>query len=149
MGTGRSSKHRRICVILCPKVQACWDTQHRDSYWESEVIGGLSNMTQGPDHAEDGEHRLFSEYGELVLLLDADPQVLHEAIKDCNQHQLLKIIQVIEDQLNDTPIEGNKELFMRHLYVWMYAIRQKDDEDEHFMLDFEEWEYDQFYWSNI
>jgi len=102
-------------------------------------------MTQGPDHTEDEENRLFSEYGELVLLLDADPQVLHEVMKDCNQQQLRKIIQVIEDQLNDTHIEGNKELFMRHLYVWMYAIRQLDSEEEHFMLDFVEWEYDQFY----
>lgn len=102
-------------------------------------------MTQGPDHTEDGSNRLFSEYGELVLLLDADPQVLHEAIKDCSPEQQRQIIQVIEDQLNDTYIEGNKELFERHLYVWMYTIRQLDSEDEHFNLSFVEWEYSQFH----
>jgi len=102
-------------------------------------------MTQGPDHTVDDESRLFSEYGELVLLLDADPEILREAIKDCSQEQKRRIIQVIEDQLNDTHIDGNEALFKRHLYVWMYTIRQLDSDDELFMLDFVEWEYDQFY----
>lgn len=108
-------------------------------------------MTQGPDHAEDEEDRLFSEYGEFVLLLDAEPSVLHEAIKDCTNEQLHTIINCLEDQLNETPIVGNEELFKRHLYIWMYCIRQLDDgeaniaDDNTFKLNFEEWEYQQFY----
>jgi len=102
-------------------------------------------MTQGPDHAVDEETRLFSEYGEFVLLLDADPGILREAIRDCSQEKKRRIIQVIEDQINDTPIEGNEALFKRHLYVWMFTIRQLDTEEQHFDLNYVDWEYDQFY----
>lgn len=102
-------------------------------------------MTQGPDHSIDDDSRLFTEYGELVLLLDADPEILREAIKDGSQEKKRRIIQVIEDQINDTPIEGNEELFKRHLYVWMFTIRQLDTETQHFDLNYVDWEYDQFY----
>jgi len=108
-------------------------------------------MTQGPDHAEDEEDRLFSEYGELVLLLDADPQVLHEPIKDASPEQKKRIIGVLEDQINDTYLEGNEKLVKRFMYLWMFTIRQLDEDvgvDEQtdgFALGFEDWEHDQFY----
>lgn len=100
---------------------------------------------------EDDSSPLFSEYGQLVLLLDAQPSTLREAIKDASQEQKRRIIGVLEDQLNDTPIKGNEKLFKRYLYLWMFTIRQLDEgsvdnnDVENFKLDFVEWEYNQFY----
>lgn len=100
----------------------------------------------------DGEDdSLFSGYGEFVLLLDADPVALREAIRDASQDQKRRIIGVLEDQLNETPIKGNKELFEHHLYLWMFTIRQLDEgpadqsDVDNFRLNYTEWEYNQFY----
>lgn len=100
----------------------------------------------------EGPRKLLSPYGELVVLLDADPAILREAFKDCNREQLLDIISIYEDQLNDTFIEGNEKLFKRHLYCWMFCIRQLDPDkeertgeraDEFFHLNFSSWEAEQ------
>lgn len=107
----------------------------------------MSNQAYDPDEVE----RLFTNYGETALLLDASKEALHEPIKDADQSQKRKIIQYIEDQINNTPLKGNEALMQRFLYLWMFTIRQLDngginDEDvKSFKLDFVDWEYQQFY----
>lgn len=100
---------------------------------------------------EDDSSPVLTEYGQFTLLLDAKPSVLKEAIKDASVKQKRRIISTMEDQLNYMPIQGNEELFKRHLYVWMFTIRQLDDgpandkEVDNFQLDFTRWERDQFH----
>ena len=101
---------------------------------------------------EDGqEEHILDPYGEMVLLLDADPQTLREPIKTQDNESIRRIINILEDQINNTPLEGNEDLINRHLQVWFFCIRQLEDEPAHkddyenFKLDFTEWEYQQFY----
>jgi len=109
-------------------------------------------MTQGPDHKVSGEQgdSLFTEYGQFALLLEADISALREPIKDCSPEQKREIISVLEDQINDTYMQGNEELLKKFLYLWMYTIRKLDNDaniDERvdgFSLNFSEWEHDQF-----
>jgi hypothetical protein len=107
----------------------------------------MSEEAYNPDEVE----RLFTNYGETALLLDAHKEALREPIKDASSDQQRKIIQYIEDQINNTHMKGNDELMQRFLYLWLFTIRQLDEGDvpdkeaDTFELDFVEWEYQQFY----
>lgn len=93
---------------------------------------------------------LFSDYGQLVLLLDADTDVLREVIIDTSPEQKRDIIDVLEDQINDAYIEGNEDMLKRFLLLWLFTIRMLDADagvDERtngFSLNFSEWEHRQF-----
>ena len=97
------------------------------------------------DTTSNSSSGILSEYGQFVALLDADVGVLREALRDCNEDQLRTVINCLQDQINDTPIEGNEELFKHHLYLLMFAIRQLEGRYEHgkesdnFQLNFLEW----------
>ena len=72
--------------------------------------------------------KLFSDYGELYLLLETEPEVLHEAIGDCSGPQLNKILGLMEDQINDINMSGPSKipLVQHHLTVWFIALRALD-----------------------
>ena len=80
---------------------------------------------------EDGqEEHILDPYGEMVLLLDADPQTLREPIRTQDNESIRRVINILEDQINNTPLEGNEDLINRHLQVWFFCIRQLEDEHE-------------------
>lgn len=108
----------------------------------------MSDDTADSDRSVD---RLLSDYGELHLLLDADPKVLHEAIFSCNPDQLEKIMGVMENQLTDYQYHVPSDLAtaQQFLSVWFMALRAWDNktspegEDEITELDFQTLKYDQ------
>jgi len=108
-------------------------------------------MREDTDNSDTSTSRLLTNYGELYLLLEADPKVLHEAIFSCEPHQLEEIMEVMEDQLADynyhTP--SNLETAQQFLAVWFIALRAWDtkttDEGDDTVteLDFQTLKYDQ------
>lgn len=106
--------------------------------------------TEKDDDGDEVE-RMFTDYGELVLLIDASKEALHEPIKDASTQQKRKIIKTLEGRINDTPLQGNEEMMQRFLYLWLFTAREldegevTDDEVETFNLNFEEWELQQFH----
>lgn len=80
--------------------------------------------------ASKDEGRLFSDYGEFVLLLEADPLTLMEAMNDSSPEQLLKVISTIEDRLNDgfihedgfsQNVRSDEESFKRLVFLREFA----------------------------
>lgn len=73
--------------------------------------------------------RLLGEYGEFYLLMEAEPEVLHEAITtSCNKNQLEQIMKAMEDQINQMELTGPSDipLFQQYLAVWLIALRARD-----------------------
>lgn len=97
------------------------------------------------------QNRLLSNYGELYVLLECDPEILHEAIYDCEPEQLESIMNVMEDQLDSIPHPGPSrvETVQQFLAVWFIALRAWDkktspeDEIELTSLEFDTLKYDQ------
>jgi len=87
----------------------------------------MTNNTTSSDSSVD---RLFTDYSELYLLLEADPKVLHEAISVCKPEQLEKIMSVIEDNLNDYNYNNPSDIetAQQFLSVWYIALRTWDKE---------------------
>lgn len=77
-------------------------------------------------HLKSHEESLLSQYGQMVMLLDADESILEEAIIDASPKQLLKIISVFEDQLNlrDSMSRNDQERYRKFLYLRHFAITQ-------------------------
>lgn len=100
------------------------------------------------DNEQDG---LLTDYGELYVLLECDPKILHEALYACNPAQLEKIMSVMEDQLSSIthPGPGRVDTIQQFLAVWFIALRAWDkktspeDELQVTDLDFETLKYDQ------
>lgn len=69
--------------------------------------------------------RIFSPYGEVVTILEAPSHALDEIMLDCDPEQLLKLINVVEDQLNDVADsrKTQRDYVERLLYVRYSAIR--------------------------
>jgi len=111
----------------------------------------MEDEASEPDSSAD---RLLTDYGELHLLLDADPKVLHEAIFSCEPEQLEKIMKVMENQLTDYRYNAPSDLdtAQQFLSVWFMALRAWDSktsgEDNNTVteLDFQTLKYDQ-YWE--
>lgn len=108
-------------------------------------------MQEADEIGNEDNGNILTPYGEFVLLLDADPSTLREPLNDCQPEQLRRIIDCMEDQINETPLEGNEKLIQRHLLVWMMCIRQLDSgeagmaNEDSFSLNFREWEAEQFH----
>lgn len=108
----------------------------------------MEDTTSDSDSSPD---RLLSNYGEIYLLLEAEPSVLHEAIMDSSPEQLEKIMKCMEDQLTEFYYDGPSDIPTAHqfLTVWFIALRAWDKqtspegEDEITELDFETLKYDQ------
>jgi|APHM01.1.fsa_nt_gi hypothetical protein len=108
-------------------------------------------MSDNTDQSEEAVDRLFTDYGELHLLLDADPQVLHETIFSCEPEQLEKIMGVMENQLADYQYHAPADLptAQQFLSVWFMALRawdyntREDGSSELTDLDFETLKYNQ------
>jgi len=85
-------------------------------------------MEDDTSESDSSANRLLSYYGELHLLLDADPKVLHESIFSCEPEQLEKIMRVMENQLTDyryhTP--ADLDTAQQFLSVWFMALRAWD-----------------------
>jgi hypothetical protein len=100
------------------------------------------------------QNRLLSNYGELYVLLECDPKILHEAIYDCEPEQLEEIMGVMEDQLGEIPnaMPSRLDTIQQFLAVWFIALRAWDkktspeDKQQVTDLDFETLKYDQ-YWE--
>lgn len=108
----------------------------------------MSNDTTDSDSSVD---RLLTDYGELHLLLDSSPKVLHEAIMDCSPEQLEKIMSIMENNLTDYQYHGPSDLGIAQqlLSVWFIALRawdrktSPDDVYQKTDLDFQTLKYDQ------
>jgi len=108
-------------------------------------------MTNGTADSGRSVDRLLTNYGELYLLLEADPKVLHEAISDCSPDQLEKIMSVVEDNLTDYQYHSPSDIdtAQQFLSVWFMALRTWDrkttpeGEDEVTELDFQTLAHDQ------
>ena len=108
-------------------------------------------MVSNTDDSDSSVDRLLSDYGELYLLLEADPKVLHEAIFSCEPEQLEKIMKVMENQLSDYQYHVPADLAtaQQFLSVWFMALRAWDrktspeGEDVKTDLDFQTLKYDQ------
>lgn len=76
--------------------------------------------------SESSDVPLLSDYGMFVALLDADEHIVEEAMLDASPKQLLKLINTLEDQLNDLggADKGERELCKRNLYLRRFAIIQ-------------------------
>lgn len=85
----------------------------------------MSNDTADSDGSENS---ILTEYGQLHLLLSAEPRVLHEAIYTCDPDQLTKIMSIMEDQLTDCQYHGPGDLdpARQFLSVWFMALRAWD-----------------------
>lgn len=92
----------------------------------------------------ENEKPLFSSYGDLYLLLEVEPRILHEAIADCSKDQLEQIMEIVEDQFNDIRAgRSNLENVSQFLTVWAIAFQQwegrvseEHGEDYNFNLSF-------------
>jgi len=107
---------------------------------------------QDKDEPNDNEEdRLFTRYGEIRVLLDADPKVLHEVLTSCEPRQLEQIMSVMENNLHDYAYEAPGDIYTARqlLSVWFIAVRTWDkktssgDEIEKTELDFQTLKYDQ------
>lgn len=99
--------------------------------------------------------RLLTDYGELYLLLEVEPETLHEAISDCEPSQLEQIMKCMEDQLDQLQYTGPSKLpqAQQFLTVWFMALRvwdkktSPDGELHRTNLEFETLKYDQ-HWKS-
>jgi len=71
---------------------------------------------------------LLNDYGEIHLLLTAEPKVLHESIFSCEPEQLERIMRFMEEQLTDYRYHAPADLdtAQQFLSVWFMALRAWD-----------------------
>ena len=88
----------------------------------------MSDNTEDSDYADRSGDRLLTHYGELHLLLNAEPKVLHEAIFSCEPDQLQEIMVVMENQLTDYQYHNPSDIptAQQFLTVWFMALRAWD-----------------------
>jgi hypothetical protein len=90
-------------------------------------------MENDTDNSDNSVDRLLSGYGELYLILEADPKVLHEAIFSCEPEQLKEIMSIVERQLRDYEyhVPADLDTAQQYLSVWFLALRAWDSNTSH------------------